>query len=176
MSADAATTADITDLILLEHEEFRRRFASLWVMRGEDNFAARAVAWRMLVNLLEVHASAEEEIHYPALLTRGGDHAQAETADAIGDHNQIRGAIKTAGRVSSGTDFWWAAVLACRQANDEHLAEEERDVIPDIREHVDAALRLELGGRWQEFHTVHQAARGISIEDVDPTAFVAENS
>jgi hypothetical protein len=175
-TADTTTSTDITDLILIEHREFRSRFAKLSGMRGERDVAARAVAWRVLADLLEIHATAEEEILYPVLLKRGGDHAPAETLDAIGDHNQIRDAIKQAGRVASGTDFWWAAVQSCRRANDEHLAEEERDVIPDVRRHTDPTLRSELGTRWLTFHEELRAARGLSLADVDPQEFVHDNS
>lgn len=173
---ESAPHTDITDLILAEHDEFRVRFTKLWDMRGEHHRAARAVAWRVLADLLEVHAKAEEEILYPVLLKRGGDDAPAETLDAIGDHNDIRTAITHAGRVASGTDFWWAAVQACRKANDEHLAEEERDVIPDIRTHTEPGLRSDLGMRWLAFHAEHRAAQGISAADVDPSDFVRENS
>jgi hypothetical protein len=175
-NSDTETSTGITDPILIEHGEFRTRFANLWVMRGEGDAAERTDAWRGLGDLLEVHATAEEEILYPVPLKRGGDQAPAETADAIGDHNQIRDAIKPAARGASGTDFWWAALHACRKANDEHLAEEERDVIPDFRLHTDATLRWELDIRWQSFHSSHKAAHGISGDDVDPAAFVTANS
>jgi len=175
-NADAATSTDITDLILIEHDEFRTRFANLCGMRGERDVAAQVVAWRVLADLLEVHANAEEEILYPELLRRGGDRAPAETVDAIGDHNQIRDAIKLAAGIAAGTESWWAAVTACRRANDEHLAEEERDVIPDVLTHTDSGLRSELGVRWMTFHSEHRAARGISEDDVDPKAFVRDNS
>lgn len=174
--AGSTATTDITDLILLDHEEFRTRFTHLWGLRGERHIASRAVAWRVLADLLEVHAKAEEEILYPVLLKRGGAEAPEETLDAIGDHNDIREAIKQAARVASGTAFWWAAVQACRRANDEHLAEEERDVIPDVCAHTDSALRSDLGLRWLAFHEEHRAARGISEVDVDPTEFVRDNS
>ena len=42
-------------------------------------------------------------------------------------------------------------MLECRKANDEHLAEEERDVIPDFREHCDQARKLSLGVQWVAF-------------------------
>jgi iron-sulfur cluster repair protein YtfE (RIC family) len=114
MSAADATSVDITDLILLQHAEFRTRFTKLSALHAEGNVIARAVSWRVLADLLEVHASAEEEILYPVLLKRGGDQAPAETLDAVGDHNQIRDAITQAARVASGTAFWWAAVQAER--------------------------------------------------------------
>ena len=71
---------------------------------------------------------------------------------------------------------WWDAVLECRKANDEHLAEEERDVIPDFREHSDPSLRQSLGKAWIEFESAHAGARDISGDDVDPDSYVKENS
>jgi len=47
-NADAATSTDITDLILIEHDEFRTRFANLCGMRGERDVAAQVVAWRVI--------------------------------------------------------------------------------------------------------------------------------
>ncbi|HEY5247140.1 MAG TPA: hemerythrin domain-containing protein, partial [Dermatophilaceae bacterium] len=125
---------------------------------------------------LEVHASAEEEIFYPVLLKKGGDEASEETNDAIGDHNQIRDAIRAASGLEPGSDAWWQAVLECRKANDEHLAEEERDVIPDFREHSDEALRSRLGTEWVVFHAEHRAALGIPGVDLDPQEYIVENS
>ena len=167
---------DITELILDEHGDFRCRFVELWDLRHSGDTGALAVAWQPLADLLEVHASAEEEIFYPVLLKRGSDEAPEETNDAIGDHNEIRDAIRAAAGLETGSDPWWAAVLECRKANDEHLAEEERDVIPDFREHSDLTRRSSLGALWVAFHAEHRAARGISGEDIDPEEYVAENS
>jgi hypothetical protein len=167
---------DITDLILAEHEEFRRQFVALWDQRPSGDVTVVAAAWQPLADLLEVHASAEEEIFYPVLLKRGSDEAPEETDDAIGDHNQIRDAIRAAAGEDPGSDPWWDAVLACRKANDEHLAEEERDVIPDFREHSDQELRDQLGVRWVAFHAEHRGARSISGDDIDPDKYVTEHS
>lgn len=177
MSADVSSPgADITDLVLGEHEKFRTRFESLFASRSEDQAGDLAVRWRILADLLEVHAKAEEEILYPVLLKLGGNQASDETLDAIGDHNQIRDAIQAATHAHMGSSTWWAAVEACRKANDEHLIEEERDVIPDFRLHTDMAQRLVLGAQWKAFHDAHVAARGIAKGDIDPTEFVEANS
>jgi hypothetical protein len=174
--ADNDNATDITDLILDEHGDFRRRFVDLWDLRHSGDTGALAAAWHPLANLLEVHASAEEEIFYPVLLKRGGDEAPEETNDAVGDHNELRDAIRAASGFETGSDPWWHAVLECRKANDEHLAEEERDVVPDFREHSDEALRSRLGAKWVAFHVEHRAARGISGKDIDPGEYIVENS
>jgi Hemerythrin HHE cation binding domain len=173
---DTPIETDITNLILNEHEDFRRRFIQLWDLRPGDDAGALAAAWQSLANLLEVHASAEEAIFYPVLLKRGGEKAPEETNDAIGDHNDIRDGIRAASAHEAGSDSWWQAVLECRKANDDHLAEEECDVIPDFREHSDVVLRSRLGAQWVTFHAEHHAARGISGQDRDPQGYVEQNS
>jgi hypothetical protein len=167
---------DITDLILDEHEEFRRHFVSLWDLRPAGDATAIAAAWEPLADLLEVHASAEEEIFYPVLLKRGSDEAPEETDDAIRDHNEIRDAIRAAAGANPGSRSWWEAVLACRKANDDHLDEEERDVIPDFRLHSERELRDQMGVWWVAFHAEHRGARNVSGDDIDPDNYVAEHS
>lgn len=169
-------TPDITDAILAEHGEFRDQFVALWDLRPEGDDGAIGAAWQPLADLLEVHAQAEEDIFYPVLLKRGGDEASEETDDAIGDHNDIRDAIRRAGTEAMATEAWWDAVMECRKANDEHLAEEERDVIPDFREHSDEDLRSELGVRWAAFHAEHRGGRGISGSDIEPETYIEANS
>ncbi len=88
---------DITQLILDDHHEQRRRFALLEQM-GSASGAALSDVWARLAVFLEVHAAAEEEIFYPelvklALAPRPVARAEPETLDAIYDHNEIRDAI-----------------------------------------------------------------------------------
>ena len=61
---------DITQLILDDHHEQRRRFAMLEQLDPGDT-AALAAVWSRLAVFLEVHAAAEEQIFYPELLAAG---------------------------------------------------------------------------------------------------------
>jgi uncharacterized membrane-anchored protein YjiN (DUF445 family) len=88
---------DITQLILDDHAEQRRLFAILEQIPDSDVAALTAV-WGRLSTFLEVHAKAEEDIFYPALLkvgegAGGKPSAEAETIHALKDHNEIRDAI-----------------------------------------------------------------------------------
>lgn len=58
---------DITQLILDDHHEQRRLFAILEQIDRADTGTLSAV-WARLSAFLELHAAAEEEIFYPALL------------------------------------------------------------------------------------------------------------
>lgn len=166
---------DICDLIMEDHETFRRLFAELDDLRasgaGQQAFEH---AWRPGADLLEVHAASEEELFYPRLLPRGDD-ADEETKDAIVDHNDIRQALRRAEGEQVGSDAWWNAVLDARAKNSDHMAEEERGALPDFRANTDGKLREELGIRWLRFQAEHAAAQGIDLSNRDPERYIARH-
>jgi Hemerythrin HHE cation binding domain len=163
---------DVVRLILSDHETFRARFAELVDLR--DDPRAAAALWGELAAHLETHASAEEEHFYPALLQHVKN-SQDETEDAVKDHDEIRHGIRRAAAAEIGSDEWWAGIDDARAANDEHLAEEERDDLPDFLRSVSVEVRQELGERFVAFRDAHPWAAGLTYEDKDPERFVADN-
>ncbi len=161
---------DVCDLILDDHEVLRRRFAELDELRDADaeTLAAR---WRPLADLLELHAATEEEIFYPELL-RSGTKGEDETEDAITDHNKIRDAVRRAAAAEPAGDGWWQAVRDAREANSDHMAEEERGALADLRAHDQRDERLRLGDRWVAFTTEHAGMRGLRAEDKDVDSYI----
>lgn len=168
--------ADITMLILADHDWFRERFAKLDYLQAQTpgDAAALARVWRPLAEKLDVHAYIEEKIFYPQLLKRGADDPEGETLDAIGDHNDIRDGVRDANAAGVGTQEWWAAVGRAREANDDHMAEEEREGLSDFRRHAPAGLREALGQQYSEFMTRHRTTKGLPIVDRDPEGYVEE--
>jgi len=166
---------DITDVILADHHEQRRMFALLDDVDRADT-ATLAALWTRLSAMLEVHAQAEEIYFYPELLRLGErrheEEETEETRDAIGDHNDIRDGILQASRHEVGTDGWWAGVTAAREANDEHMGEEENEGLPDFRLNAPSGLRESLGRQFTEFKERHPGGRGIEITDKDPEEYV----
>ncbi len=167
---------DITQLILDDHYDQRRRFAILeQVDRGDAG--TLSVLWARLSVLLEVHAAAEEEVFYPELLragkgASGAGNAEAETLDAIGDHNDIRDAIAAVTGQEPGSDGWYAAVAAVNLANSDHMAEEEREGLTDFRRTASLRLRHDLAVAFAAFEARHFA--GVPVIDKDPAAYVRE--
>jgi len=168
---------DITEVILQQHGEQRRMFALLDELPRDDTEALRAV-WGRLEVFLEVHAEGEERFFYPRLLKLGkgnpdGD-VDEEVEDAVKDHNEIRDAIRKVQPHEPGSEEWWTAVWEARKANDDHMAEEEREDLLDFRHHADLQTRHEIAVRFITFESQHYA--GIPIRDKDPERYVAENS
>ena len=170
---------DITDVILHQHGEQRRMFAMLDEIPRDDTETLGAV-WKRLEILLETHAEAEELYFYPQLLHVGtgagdADDVGEEVEDAIKDHNEIRDAIRKVGGHEVGSDAWWQAVIECRVANSEHMAEEERQDLADFRRHTDLPTRHRIAVQFLRYESL-KAATGVPPEDKDPERYVQDNS
>jgi hypothetical protein len=168
---------DITEVILEQHHEQRRAFAILDEMPREDRTALGSL-WARLEVLLEVHAEAEERFFYPRLLRLGKGNPEGdvvdEVEDAIKDHNEIRDAIRAVRGHEPGSTEWWTAVWEARKANDDHMAEEEREDLLDFRHHADLQTRHDIAVQFLTYEAKHYA--GIPIRDKDPQEYIAENS
>ena len=163
--------AQITVMILSDHDDFRSRFHALNEIRDP---AELEVAWKPLADLLEVHAAAEEAIFYPALL-KVDSGAKHDTADAIKDHNEIRDAVKQAREHPAGSDAWWKCVRNAEKENDDHLREEEDGPIPDFAKRATPAAQDALAKQFAEFKLAHAGAKHLDESDKNPNAYVEEN-
>ncbi|HEY4462654.1 MAG TPA: hemerythrin domain-containing protein [Streptosporangiaceae bacterium] len=167
---------DITQLILDDHYEQRRLFAILEQIDSTDTEPLSAL-WARLGTFLELHAAAEEEIFYPALLQAGLAAARAagveeETVDAIHDHNQIRDAVGETARHPVGSPGWYDAVAAANLANSDHMAEEEREGLTDFRRLASLQERHDLGVAFTAFQARNYT--GVPAVDKDPAEYVRE--
>ena len=167
---------DITQLILDDHHEQRRIFAILEQIDRGDTGVLSAI-WSRLAAFLELHAAAEEAIFYPSLLQVGlaGRRAigvEAETLDAIHDHNEIRDAVTEVARHQVGTDAWFAAVAAANLANSDHMGEEEREGLTDFRRLASLQRRHDLAVAFAAYEARNYA--GVPAVDKDPEAYVRE--
>ena len=169
---------DITDEILHQHGEQRRMFAVLDEFPKDDTEGLAAL-WHRLEIFLETHAEAEERYFYPELLRHGHGYADAdsvgeEVEDAVKDHNEIRDAVRKAAALTPGSDEWWEAVTDARVANDDHMAEEERQDLADFRRTASRDLRHEIAVKFVRYEAL-KAAEGIPPVDKDPEQYVADH-
>ncbi len=167
---------DITQLILDDHHEQRRRFALLEQM-DSASVAALYEVWARLAVFLEVHAAAEEEIFYPELLKLALGplplaRAEPETLDAIYDHNEIRDAIAAVRPHRVGSPDWREAIAAVNVANGDHMAEEERQGLTDFRHRVSLPQRHELALGFVTFEARNFA--GVRPVDKDPQEYLRQ--
>ena len=163
-------SADITEMILDDHDWFRRQFLHLAGLREQTDQAGEV--WDALARHLEVHASAEEQHFYPSMANRADDAEASATEDAVGDHDEIRDASRKAYAAEVGSQGWWDAVDECDKANNHHMAEEERDDLEPFVRVTTLAFRQELGAKFEQFKSEHAGGAGLDFQDKDPQQYV----
>ncbi len=125
-----------------------------------------------------MHAEAEERLFYPALLEwgRGADgktSPEAETIDAIEDHNELREAVASVAGLKVGGAAWRKAVGCANRANSDHMGEEERQGLTDFRQRARLRLRHDLAIQLAVFEAEH--IKGVRPIDKDPKAYIAKH-
>jgi hemerythrin superfamily protein len=129
----------VTDVITRDHDTVHRLFLSL--ERTADPSAQRELL-EQIVAELDAHATAEEEVVYPALrqVSRRIDDAEAA-------HEHVRMLITALESVEPGSQAFVERVLQLKQSVLSHAAEEENGMLleagrlpPDELERLGAAM------------------------------------
>jgi hemerythrin-like domain-containing protein len=138
--AGSLTTEDVVDLILADHREFERLMRALR-NRQED----RAARLAELADLLVAHAEAEEDEVYPYLKRKAPEEAD-EIEHGAEEHTDGHEALLALLEVDDhDADAFEDALEELVETVNHHLDEEERDVLNAAREHVEVALRNQIG-------------------------------
>ncbi len=171
MEYKAIVSDDVTELILDDHATFRHLFARIEEASDEDDLRH---LWFELGPLLSAHAVAEEDSFYPALLKAA--HDDADVIDAIKDHNEIRDAVREADLHDVGSGAWRRAVAKARDANDDHMREEESGPLPAARRYIGIDQRIALGLEFLRLRNAYPSGKaGADDHDKDPQTYVREH-
>lgn len=129
----------VTDLITQDHHTVHRLF--LTFEAAEEASEQRGLI-EQIVQELDAHASAEQEVFYPAV--RG---VSRRIDDAEAAHGHVRTLIAQVQRGEPGSPEFVAQVLQLKQAVLSHAAEEENGILleagrlpPDDLERLGAAM------------------------------------
>lgn len=170
---------DITQIILDQHAQQRALFAQLEEF-PRDDVEGLGLLWKRLQVFLEIHAEAEERHVYPTLLTLGSGQSDAddgtvegEVEDDIKDHNDLRTAVRKAASLEVGSKEWWEAVTEANVANSNHMGEEERQDLTDLRRHASLQVRHDMAVAFLRFQA-ETAAQGVSPVDKDPQRYAED--
>lgn len=139
---------DAVDLILRQHEQIRARFAAFRDLSDRPSQRKEDTV-RDIITLLSKHANVEEQLFYPAVeaeLPELAEHVEEDREE----HRLVEFALLQLDRMSAEADTYDAKVRVVINEVTEHMDEEERDILPRVREEVDADRRRELGAAMEQ--------------------------
>lgn len=168
------------------HDVFRREYALLpALVRGvADGDAARAATvaahHRLLSELLHIHHTGEDELLWPVLLQQAPESA-ALVGRMQGQHDRLVGLL---GQLADAVPGWASAPDAAggesvatvldelRAALEEHLTEEESEVLPLCEEKMTSAQWVAIGEHGRSHVPPDRVflVFGMMLEDAPPPA------
>ncbi len=156
MSEETVTTngterrVSATELLAQDHEdvrEMKRRYEAPELASTEKRILAHEVFLA-----LEIHASIEEKIFYPAVASALGREGERLVTEAVQEHKDVKNAIAALRTLALGQPAFDEQFLAMLADVEHHAEAEEREMFP----RAEAALGDELsalGSRLQMLET-----------------------
>jgi hemerythrin superfamily protein len=126
-----------------DHRQVEELFAR-FEKTGDGAHKRRQDLVQRITEALSVHASIEEEIFYPAarrLVAAAGD----DVLEALEEHHLVKLTLAELEMMDPGHERYGAKVTVLIENVRHHVEEEEGQLFPTIRKHVDTAQLRELG-------------------------------
>ena len=139
---------DALSLLTADHNRVRGLFARFQSAEEEQDTAQMAELAQKILTELEVHATIEEEIFYPAV--KGAGEELKDTVDEGVEEHHVAETLMEEIKALTPEDDAWAAKMKVLIENVEHHAEEEeQEMFPETRKAFDKEALEELGLRLE---------------------------
>lgn len=125
-----------TGLLRDDHAVIRALFEQYHDARDEDAENRQVLAQAICMQM-ELHSRIELEVLYPGVREHDGD---ALIADAIENHKEIAAAIAELRELPADSDDYDELIAELHDLAEDHFAEEETALFPDLEERIPAAL------------------------------------
>ena len=163
---------DPIKLLKEDHKKVKGLFAK-YEDCEEDDIAMKGELCEMITRELEIHATLEEEIFYPALKDALDDDAMKYVLEAIEEHEQVKTLIADLRAMKPGEETFDAKVKVLFDNVEHHVKEEENEMMPRAKRVLtDAALEelgVEMSNRKEELMVELEAGGPVMEVDVEGT-------
>lgn len=150
---------DIVDAIKQDHKSLRNFLATLKNLDGD--IERRREAFSLFSELLKSHTVAEEQIVYVRLKSIEDASLKMRVAAGFVEHQVADDLMRRADQIDD--EFNWSAYANVLSENVEHhLAEEERDLLPKIDQHIPDNMRTDM---LNEFVRLRESSQKNVSED-----------
>jgi hemerythrin-like domain-containing protein len=136
-----------TDMLKKQHREVAALFKSAL---GSDKSEERRDALAQIVEKLNVHATIEEEIFYPAFREAGSSgKADDLTLEAYEEHHVVKLLLEEVPDIDPEDESFDAKVTVLKEIVEHHVDEEQNEMFPMAEKKLGADMLKELGERMQ---------------------------
>ncbi len=157
---------EATTLLQRDHDAVRRLFQAF--ENADGNPSAQGELFAQIAEELEVHARIEEEVFYPAVRDAAPPADEDAAMDLIDEsreeHGEVRDLVEEIDALDPIDEEFPKQVKKLHKAVERHASEEEKEMFPFARQHLDPVQLADLGARME--------ARKKELSPRDPHARV----
>ena len=130
---DPAQTPDAIALLTADHDDVRELFADYdELVVGDAPSRDRVALVTEICNALTAHATAEEELFYPAVRTALGEEELVDEAER--EHASARALVDRLKGMTPDDDGYEDTVRVLAESIEHHAQEEEEEMFPRVRD------------------------------------------
>jgi hemerythrin superfamily protein len=139
---------DAVRLLTADHNRVRGLFARFQAAEEEEDTAQMAELAAKIITELEVHATIEEEIFYPAVKVAGED-LKDSVDEGVEEHHVAKTLMGEIQGLTPEDDAWAAKMKVLIESVEHHASEEEEELFRETRKAFDKDALEELGVRLE---------------------------
>ena len=128
---------DALSLLTADHNRVRGLFARFEAAKEGDDLGEMTTLADEIVKELEVHATIEEEIFYPAT-SELTEETHETVTEGIEEHKVAKQLMAEISSMQPNTEDWAAKVTVLMESVEHHAGEEEKELFPKVRSKMGA--------------------------------------
>lgn len=140
---------DAITLLKKDHATVKKMFAQEEKLTKHDH-EQKIKVFRQIKAALEVHATIEEEIFYPAVKKARSEHVKDEVREGYEEHKQIKSLLAQISAITPADESWDMKIKVLMEDVEHHVKDEEGEMFPDAKKFLGESRLMELGAALEE--------------------------
>jgi hypothetical protein len=139
-----AKKVDAIGLLKADHAAVKKLFAQEEKLEQRER-EKKVDLFKEINTALEVHATLEEEIFYPAVKRARSEHVKDEVREAYEEHQQIKRLLEQISSITPDDESYDMKIKVLKEDVEHHVEDEESEMSPDARKFLGERRVVELG-------------------------------
>jgi hemerythrin superfamily protein len=139
---------DAIGLLKADHAAVKTLFAQEEKLSKRDGEKKVAV-FNEINAALEVHATIEEEIFYPAVKKARSEHVKDEVREGYEEHKQIKTLLGEIASIMPADESYDMKIKVLKEDVEHHVKDEEGEMFPDAEQFLSERHLVELGAELE---------------------------
>jgi hemerythrin superfamily protein len=161
---------DAIQLIRKGHQEIERLFARAERAQRDGDLSEQRAVVRAIVRDVSVHVAIEEQLLYPTLQEAG---AEERVFEALEEHHLVKLMLAEIDEADPAERRFAPKMRLLSEHLREHMEKEEREILPRVRQALDAAQLRQLGESLARAKAAAPTRPHPAAPDTPPGSLVA---